>query len=80
MGTHGRRSGGAGEESRSGLTWARRISRKALWAAEAVFLLSYGWRRLDEPDLWWPPNGYPKMYAHRHGHAVNSQKFWGRPL
>lgn len=47
---------------------------EALAAIERVYLRAYGWTFIGD-DYWRPPKGFPKPYPHRHGHAVNSQKW-----
>jgi len=51
--------------------------------AEFVFLWAHGWRRFAKVDgksdyYWNPPKNYPGTdhSMHRHGHAVNSLKYW----
>jgi hypothetical protein len=48
-----------------------------LFEAECDYLRANGWIKVAK-DAWKPPEDSYWKYAHerKHGHAVNSQKFW----
>lgn len=55
------------------------ISRKLLYLAECLYLLTHGWEQdRQDPKQWIPPKDYPGPGWKTHGYAVNAQKFHSR--
>ncbi len=60
---------------------ARWLTRLILRLVETLFLMSYGWRRTNNPthaeDAWEPPQAHPKSPSlYGRTHAVNSTHYY----
>lgn len=56
----------------------KQLATATLEAAEWAYLLAHGWTYEGE-DMWVPPKGYTGREGrkhYRHGHAINSQKYY----